>query len=260
VSHPFLDAAVQAVALFLVGVVAGTLNVIAGGGSMLALPVLIFMGLPPTVANGTNRIAILVQNVGASWSFHRRGLVEWRWLRPFVGPAVLGALVGSVAAVRIGDLAFQRILAVIMVVVAAWTLWRPGQGVGSVSNEGGVAPPKGARRRLVWLGFFVGGLWGGFIQAGVGFFVLALVAAAGQDLVRGNAVKVSMVALFSPIVLAIFIWSDKVDWSIGIALALGNLLGGLLGVHLQVLKGQRWVRGVVTAVIVVFAIRLLMGG
>ena len=103
------------VSLFGVGLVAGTLNVIAGGGSFLTLPFLIFLGLPPTVANGTNRIAILVQNVGAVWGFHRHGLVEWRLLPVAAVPALLGALGGTWAAIAIGDRAFQRVLAALMV-------------------------------------------------------------------------------------------------------------------------------------------------
>lgn len=248
-SDPLLGAGI----LFLVGAVAGVLNVIAGGGSMLTLPVMIFLGLPPTVANGTNRIAILVQNVGAGWSFHRGGLTSARWLKFTIPPALVGAVVGSVLALRVGDMAFQRILAVLMVAVAAWTIWRPLPGHGA----GDALPPRGARGFTVGLGFFVVGVYGGFIQAGVGFIILALTTAGGLDLIRGNAVKVVLVLAFTPIALAVFAWGGKVDWAMGTALAAGNLLGGLAGVRLQIRKGHRWVRGVVTVMILAFALRLL---
>ena len=104
---------------------AGTLNVIAGGGSLLTLPVMIFLGLPPTVANGTNRVAILIQNVGATWSFHRRKLISKEWVLLAVPPALVGVVFGTLAAVRVGDLAFQKILAVVLVGAAAWSVWRP---------------------------------------------------------------------------------------------------------------------------------------
>lgn len=250
------DALLQPFLLFLVGLVAGTLNVIAGGGSMLTLPVMIFLGLPPTVANGTNRVAILVQNVGASWSFHRRRLIPPGWLFLAGPPAVAGAVAGTLVAVRIGDLAFQRVLAVLLVVLAAWMLWKPA----ALEGAGKADPPVGRRRLLFAGGFFLVGFYGGFIQAGVGFVILALAAAGGLDLVRGNALKVTLVLFFTPLALGIFAWTGKVDWAMGAALAAGNLLGGLLGVRLQVLKGQTWVRKVVTAVIVVFALRLLLTG
>jgi hypothetical protein len=252
VHNPILSALL----LFAVGLVAGTLNVVAGGGSMLTLPVMIFLGLPATVANGTNRVAILVQNVGASWSFQRRRLTTTAWLWLAVPPALVGAVAGTLLAVRIDDVAFQRVLAIVLVVVAAWTVWRP------VPSAGGdaVGPPTGARRWAFSGAFLLVGFYGGFLQAGIGFVILAVTSAGGLDLVRGNAVKVTLVMFFTPLALALFAWSGKVDWVMGLSLAAGNLIGGLAGVHLQVLKGHTWVRAVVTVTIVVFAVRLLMAG
>ena len=241
--------------LFLVGLIAGVLNVIAGGGSLLSLPVMIFLGLPPTVANGTNRVAILLQNVGASWSFHRRGLVSKEWLLMTVPPAVFGAILGTVAAVHIGELEFQRILALILVAAAAWQIWNPIK----LHPEGNANLPVGLKRWTFVGVFFLIGVYGGFIQAGIGFLLLAATSAAGFNLIRGNALKVTVVLGFTPVVLVLFAWNGKVDWAMGIALAAGNFLGGLDGVHLQVLKGHTWVRGVVTVVMVIFAVRLLFG-
>ena len=239
--------------LFLVGLIAGTLNVIAGGGSLLSLPVMIFLGLPPTVANGTNRVAILLQNIGASWSFHRRGLVSREWLLIAVPPALVGAVVGTFAAVHIGELEFQRVLAVILVAAAAWQIWNPIK----LHPEGDAEIPGGGKRLAFIAAFFLIGAYGGFIQAGIGFLLLAVTSAAGFNLIRGNALKVTVVLTFTPLAVVLFAWNGKVDWAMGFALAAGNFLGGLAGVHLQVLKGHKWVRGVVTAVIVIFAIRLL---
>ncbi|MFH1765027.1 MAG: sulfite exporter TauE/SafE family protein [Gemmatimonadota bacterium] len=249
------DALTSSFLLFLAGLVAGTLNVIAGGGSMLTLPVMIFLGLPPTVANGTNRVAILIQNVGASWSFHRRKLISREWILLAVPPAVVGAVFGTLAAVRIGDLAFQKILAVILVGAAAWTVWRPVKPPGA----GAPLPPVGGKRWAFAIFFFLVGVYGGFIQAGVGFIILAVTSAGGLNLIRGNALKVALVLAFTPLALALFAWSGKVDWAMGLALAAGNFLGALAGVRLQILKGHKWVRSVVTVTIVVFAVRLLFG-
>lgn len=222
---------------------------------MLTLPVMIFLGLPPTVANGTNRVAILIQNVGASWSFHRRKLISREWLILAVPPAVVGAVLGTLAAVRIGDLAFQKILAVILVGAAAWTVWRPV----NPPEEGAPLPPVGGRRWAFATFFFLVGVYGGFIQAGVGFIILAVTSAGGLNLIRGNALKVALILAFTPLALALFAWSGKVDWAMGLALAAGNFLGAMAGVRLQILKGHRWVRNVVTVTIVVFAVRLLFG-
>jgi uncharacterized membrane protein YfcA len=250
------DTVTSSILLFLAGLVAGTLNVIAGGGSLLTLPVMIFLGLPPTVANGTNRVAILIQNVGASWSFHRRKLISGSWALLAIPPAVVGAVVGTLVAVRIGDLAFQRILAVVLVGAAAWSVWRPLKP----PDEGIPVLPSGGRRWVFALLFFIVGVYGGFIQAGVGFVILAVTTAAGLNLIRGNALKVALILGFTPLALALFAWNGKVDWAMGLALAAGNFTGAMVGVRLQILKGHKWVRNVVTVTTVVFAVRLLFWG
>jgi len=240
--------------LFAVGLFAGVVNVIAGGGSFLTVPLMIFLGLPPTVANGTNRLAIITQNVGAVWSFQKKKLIAREWLWIGVPPSVVGAVIGAFAAVRIGDVAFQRVLALMMVVLTAYTLWRPVPAGGDATGT----LPTGGRRLAFIAGFFLVGFYGGLIQAGVGFLVLAVTSAGGLDLIRGNAVKVTLLLIFTPLTLVLFAANGKVDWGMAVWLAAGNYLGGLAGVHLQVLKGHAWVRNVVTATIVVFALKLLL--
>jgi len=245
--------------LFGVGLIAGILNVLAGGGSLLTLPVMIFLGLPPTVANGTNRVAILVQNVAAVWGFQRHRLIERAWIPVAALPAVAGAALGAWLAVLIDDTSFRRILAAMMVLIALWTVWNP-LGRGGGPREALAGGLSAARRIGLIAGFFVAGVYGGFIQAGVGFVLLGVIALAGLDLVRGNALKVLLVLAYTPISLAIFAAGGLVDWTIGVALALGHLAGALIGVRLAVLRGHAWIRNVVTITVVVFAIRLLFWG
>jgi len=110
------------------------------------------------------------------------------------------------------------------------------------------------------VGFFLVGVYGGFVQAGVGFLILAATSLAGLDLVRGNAVKVLTVLCFTLMSLGIFAWQDKVQWWIGLTLGAGTVLGGLVGVRLTVLKGHAWIKRVMTVTIIVFALRLWFGG
>ena len=226
---------------------ASVLNVIAGGGSFLTLPVLIFLGLPAIEANATNRVGVVAQGVGAVWGFRRHRLLEWPEALKLAVPTMLGAALGSWAALHVGDRDFRRILAIVMVVLTLWTLFDP------------TGRAAGALARRVWLvraGFVLVGIYGGFLQAGVGFLVLALTTLAGFDLVRGNAVKVLCVLLQTLLSLAVFAWSGHVRWLEGSSLAVGSVLGSLLGVHLTVLKGHRFVQTVVTVAIVLIAIRL----
>jgi uncharacterized membrane protein YfcA len=237
--------------LFAVGLAAGALNVIAGGGSFLSLPVLIFVGLPATLANGTNRVAILLQNVGAVWGFNRHRVLDWRWGLWVAGPATVGAGLGTWGALVVGDVAFTRILAFLMVAVTLATLLHPVEGSRTSTDE-----PPASPGVAVAAAFFAVGLYGGFVQAGVGFLVLAATTACGLDLVRGNAIKVLAILVFTVLSLGIFAWQGMVSWPHGLALAGGNVLGGQLGVRLTVLKGHRWLRGVVVAAVIVFAIKL----
>jgi uncharacterized membrane protein YfcA len=252
-----LDGWVVYLALYVAGTIAGTLNVLAGGGSFLTLPLMIFLGLPPTVANGTNRIAILVQNVGAVWGFSRHRLVGWGWLAWAAPPALAGSALGTWAAVEVGDDAFRRFLALLMVVVSLWVLWRP---IPNPRFNGAPVEPPGRLGRAGLLGaFFAVGFYGGFVQAGIGFLLIAAMTAAGLDLVRGNALKVLVVLAYTPLTLALFAAGGKVVWGIGAALAAGNLTGGLIGVRLTVLKGHEWIKRFVTITVMAFAIRLWFG-
>lgn len=241
-----------------VGGVAGTVNVVAGGGSFLTLPTMIFLGLPPTMANGTNRIAILLQNVGAVWGFDRHRVVQWSWVKLAALPILAGAGLGTWIAVSVGDEAFRKSLSIIMAAVALWTLWSPMDRRDAEDLLADRGDLKG--RILLTLGFLLVGVYGGYVQAGVGFLILALAAAAGLDLVRGNALKVLVTLIFTPLALGLFAFQGHVDWDAGLALACGNVAGGLVGVRITVLKGHDWVKKAVTVAVVIFAIRLWIGG
>lgn len=237
--------------LFGAGLAAGTLNVLAGGGSFLTLPVLILLGLPATTANGTNRVGILLQNVGAVWGFRRHGVLDWKWTVRAAVPACAGAIFGTLAALWISDAAFKRLLAFLMVAVTLWTLWDPLNRRKDREQE-----TRRSGFALIALAFFVAGIYGGFVQAGVGFLILAATTLAGFDLVRGNAVKVLCILLFTVLSLAIFAWNDHVRWGLGLVLGAGTVIGGQIGVRLTVLKGHSWVRGVVTVAVIVLAVKL----
>ena len=157
---------------------------------------------------------------------------------------------------HIGDVAFERILAVILVMAAAWMVWHPVEP----PEQGDALPPTGKKRWLLAGAFFVLGIYSGFVQAGIGFLFLALLSWQGLDLIRSNALKAPLILAFTGSAIALFAFTGLLDWVAGFNLAAGQFFGAKLGVHLQVLKGQAWVRNVLTVAIVVFAIRLFLGG
>jgi uncharacterized membrane protein YfcA len=240
-----------ALLLLVAGFVASTLNTLAGGGSFLTLPLLMFMGLPAAAANATNRLGVLSQNIGAVWGFHRHGVLDWRWALGAAVPTAVGSGIGAWLALGIGDREFKRLLAFLMIGICLWTLLDRGR------SRKGSTGALAERPWLVRAGFFLAGIYGGFIQAGIGFLVLALTTLAGLDLVRGNAVKVLAVLLQTLVALAVFLTAGQVRWGEGACLAVGGLLGSLVGVRLTVLKGHLWLETVVTVTMVLFAVRLL---
>jgi uncharacterized membrane protein YfcA len=241
----------RALLLLGVGTAAGILNILAGGGSLLTLPVLIFLGLPPAVANGTNRIALLCQNIVAVGSFHRDGKLPWKLVLLCAPSAVLGSLLGARLAVTISDAAFKQILAGVMVLVVVLMIIDPARRLQLVPRD-----LTRGRAVVMICSFFAVGVYGGFVQAGVGFLIISALLVHGLDLVRINAVKVAVVLAYMISSLAVFALNDKVNLVLGLALAVGTSLGGWLGARLAVKQGHGFIRKVVMVAVVAMAVRL----
>ena len=231
------------------GFFAGALNVVAGGGSFLTLPLLIFLGLPATVANGTNRLAILIQTAGATAAFRRADAIPVAVMVRLGIAAVLGAGLGSTLAVQIGEAAFLRFLSIVMVLFTLFPLLHRGAPI----SAGAGTPRVGAG---LFAAFVVVGFYGGFVQAGVGFLSLGATSWAGFGLVAGNAIKVACIFLFSIVSLSVFAMNGAVDWGIGLALGLGTFAGALVGARLTLRAGDRILRIVVAAATLAFAVAL----
>lgn len=236
-------------ALATVGLVAGVLNTLAGGGSLLTLPALVFLGLPAADANGTNRVAVVVQSLVAARRFRARGLLPLGSVWGVLPVTVLGALVGAWASLQLDETGLRRAMAVVMVAIVGLLWLRPEQWA------------AGRGRRLpawaVQLAFAFVGFYGGFIQAGVGvLLLLALSAGRGLDLVRANGAKVALVLLFTLPALALFWSRGAVQWLPGLVLSLGTAAGAEVGARLAVAKGAPVIRVAVTVAVVGAALRL----
>lgn len=244
----------QLLLILLVGIAAGFMNTLAGGGSLLTMPALILMGLPSAVANGTNRVALLFQNTTAVLNFRRKGYFDWRLALMLAFPAVLGAALGSGIAVSIPDLIFNRLLAGVMILVLFLILFKPKTKIKEISG------PMTLKRKLLSMGiFFFVGLYGGVVQAGVGFIIIAaLTWITGSDLVRINSIKVFVVAVYIFFSLAVFAANGKVDLLLGLTLAIGNSLGAWIGSNLAVKKGDRWIRIILAFAVSAMALKLIL--
>lgn len=231
------------------GVVAGVVNTLAGGGSMVALPVLMIAGLPTSAANATNRVGVLVASLSALGGYRSETSLRAVLDPVEIVPACVGAVLGARVAVSIDGLWLDRVVGVALLVVLGTLFADPSATLG----------PK-SRRAPAWarvLGFLAVGFYGGFLQVGVGFFLLAaLVLLSGRDLVSANAVKVLLVLLFTVPALAVYVWSGQVAWGTGLVLAIGSSIGGWVGARLTIAGGATLVKGAMVVTVLTFASHL----
>jgi len=237
--------------LLLAGIAGGFINVNAGGGSLITLPLLIMFGLPPHVANGTNRIAVLFQNLSSVWRFQKSGYFHWKAALILGGPAMAGAFLGSRIALEIPESLFQKIIAGVMLVSITLILMPKKRGKGGEQSE--IRPTP----LLTALFFFIG-LYIGFIQAGVGFIIIAALSLLpGLSLIRINSLKVMIILLCMLPSLFVFFRGGKIDLAFGLVLAVGNTVGGWLGTVFAVRKGDRWIKVVLVGGVILMAAKLL---
>jgi uncharacterized membrane protein YfcA len=248
-----MEGASPAVAALLVacGVISGVVNTLAGGGSLLSVPLLVVLGLPGTVANGTNRIGVLVQCLAAVWRFRAAGVFEPGAVMRVLLPVVLGSAAGALAISAVADETFERIFGVMMLALLIPTL-RTVRTLGA-----GTGPPRGFSPPVAAVLFFAVGAYGGALQAGVGIPLLFALAHSGQDLVRANAIKVAVIAAVTVTAIPVFVLQDKVAWLPALLLAAGFSVGGAFGARLAVRGGERLIRPVLVAAVLALAGRML---
>ena len=215
------------VALVLAGFIGGFVNTFAGGGSMLTVPALLFLGLPADIANATNRIGVLLSSVTGAKGFHKNNYLDTGAIIPVLVPTVAGAFLGAVLASYLPVWLLKPVLLSTMIGMAFIMLVFPTM----------VAPVEGTKsyslkeRPIVALGLFAAGIYGGFVQAGVGFvLIVALAGGLRYDLWRTNALKMVCTSVFCFVALVIFVSRGQVLWIPGLILAAGMVTGALLSV------------------------------
>jgi len=247
-----MSSSVEIIVLVVVGFVTGTINTIAGGGSLLSLPILIFLGLPPNVANGTNRIGILFQSISTTAGFKSKGVSTFPFSIYISISALIGALLGAQIAIDIKGETFNKILAVIMVLVVVYMV------LDSKFKQQNLLELSTGKN--LWLSiflFFFVGIYGGFIQAGVGFIMLLVLSTVNNfSLVKSNAIKVFVTLVFTIAALSVFILNDKINLKYGLLLAIGSAIGGWVASRWSVSKGDGLVKKFMIVMVVIMAVKL----
>ena len=245
---------IQIVVVLISGLIAGFINTMAGGGSFLTIVALDFAGVGDIrTANGTNRVAIEVGAILSTLGFRSKGVSNFRLGLHFAIPALLGSVLGAQIASVMPANIFKRILAVAMLVMLATLIFDTKKWLANRKVE-----MTSKRRALAYLAFFGVGIYGGAIQAGVGFLLIAtLVLMAGQDLVYTSFYKVFIVAVYTVVALLTFALNGQVNWLLGCILAVGNGTGAWLTSRFVVAKGEKSVKVVLGVMLAVMAVRYL---
>lgn len=247
-----MDEIYQTAFLIVIGFFAGIINTLAGGGSLFTLPVLIFLGLPPQLANGTNRIAIVVQSLSGTLGYRSKGISSFPFTIYLGISASIGALIGAQIAIDLDDILFNKILAISMLIVGGLILFRN-------KKQDIKLPERLQGKYLFWsiVGFFLIGIYGGFINAGIGIVIMLFLNRFNQmNLVKTNATKVAVVFIYSLIALFIFAYNDAVDWKLGILMALGTVFGAWFASRWSVKKGDKVIRYAMLVTILIMAVKL----
>ena len=230
------------------GLAAGVVNSLAGGGSLLTVSLLVVLGLPGTLANGTNRVGVLVQNAVAAWRFRAEGVPGGAHALPLLLPVLAGSAVGALAIARVADDTFERLFGVLMLVLLVPVLR---------SSRPERAPARRLPPALRLPLYFGIGLYGGAFQAGVGIPLLFALSYDGHDLVRANAIKVVVIFAVTAVAIPVFVLAGQVAWLPAAALAAGFFAGGELGARLAVRGGERVIRPVLAVAVLALAARML---
>ncbi|MBQ0831499.1 sulfite exporter TauE/SafE family protein [Marinobacter sp.] len=242
----------EVLALLALGGLAGFINVLSAGGSMLTLPLLMFLGLPPQVANGTNRVAIVLQSTTAVAGFRRLGHGNFRVTLHLAVPAVFGALLGAWIATWVADWVFEGVLVVAMIGASVFMLLPQPKLDTNPLTPDRLGP-------VIYVALFLIGVYGGFIQVGVGaLFLVVLYRMLRIDLRQVNVFKVSIILLYTLPALLIFAVNGQVRWSMGLILAAGNIMGAFVAVKVNLSEtGAQWVKWTTLVMAGAILIRLI---
>jgi len=231
------------------GLAAGMVNAMAGGGSLLTVPLLVLAGVPGNVANGSNRIGILASTAAATATFRSLGFSGWARVLPVLVPVASGSVVGAVLVGRLADETFEQVFGFLMVPVMVLSLRPP--AARKVADGEGWSGPLAA---VVFLGI---GVYGGAFQVGIGLLLVLALSRSGLDLVVANSIKVIVIMVVTLAALPVFIIGDRIDWLPALVLAAGFAAGGTTGARITVAGGEKVIRPVLVLAVLGFAGRLL---
>jgi uncharacterized protein len=238
----------------IIGICAGFINVNAGGGSFLTIPALILMGLPPGIANGTNRIGIMWMTLTSILTFKSKGISHFKFAGFLAVPAIIGAYIGAKFSIDLPPDIFKQIVSILMIVMIMFSFYKPKQT--ETSNKPIFTP---MRNGISFVGFFFVGLYGGFIQAGVGYLMILILRGVHKMSLKDIAsIRVTVVFMFIIMPVTMFITNHQINWSYAIVLAFSVSFGGFIGTHWNIKSNDQAIKKVVAISVIIMAIYMLL--
>lgn len=243
----------QYIVFFALGAAASLINSIAGGGSSLSLPLMIFLGLPPTVANGTNRVGLIIGNLSSVHNLAKHGYLNKRLFLQLLIPSLVGALIGVFFLVSIGDKAFQAVIAMAICLVVVMSRLRK-----DIFGKPPATPPEKLTLGGA-VGFALVSIYGSIVQIGVGFVqIFSLTRYTGLDAIHVNALKNCLTTVFLIISTAALAFAGKVNWPVAVVMSVGAWVGGYIGSSLQRKKGNKFIENFISVCSIALATYLIV--
>lgn len=235
------------VLIFCGGLFAGGINAMAGGGSLLTVPLLSVAGVEGLLANGTNRVAVLIQNGSSGVGYARKNVGELSQITPVLIPVLIGGLIGSFVVSGLDDEVFERVFGVLMIPLLGLSLWKPKTD----------KAPEPWPSWLTFVVFLAVGVYAGAIQAGVGLILLLVLSRVGHDLVTANGIKVWVITAVSIVACIVFVAKGQVRWAPALVLSAGTGLGGYVGSQIAVDGGERVIKPILVVSVLALAGRMI---
>lgn len=242
---------VEITLLLVSGVVVGIINTLGGGGSVITMALFMAMGIPVATANGTNRIAVVMQNLSATIAFMRKSMVDIKNSLLLGVPTILGTIAGSLCAIDVSESTFKICLSLVLAIILVYL----------ILDRDKVSQKEGHKLRIRWWHypiFFLVGFYGGYIYIGLGFLILAVtIWTMKLDIVTANVLKGCVIFISTPFALAVFMYNGQVDYVAGLVHAAGNILGAVMASHWAVSWGVKFVKWFTLFIIIVSFIDLV---
>lgn len=241
------------IAVFLIGFASAFISSMVGGGGLLSILFLIFIGLPPQVAIATNKFSSLGWKVTATYKYWKEGKILWDYVLPFTAISLVGALLGATALIGIETELLQTLIGVFIIALLPLLFYRPETGTGHVHKD--------ISTKMKYAGYFLYLLvviWSAFFGGGAGLlFKYVLIMIFGFTMIESAATNQIPALVTTIVAVGVFAMNGIIHYVHGATLLLGTCVGGYAGAHTAVEKGNRWVKIVFALVVLVSAAKIL---